>query len=544
MKTTNNKANQNSKPLLFKALQSFVTHSTPLSFGEGLGVRLLLTLIVAISFSCRHIYDNVEEYAPGVIIYADKLDGIINVHVGYERVEIDLMKAGRIPSSMIRMGKAKKTVIECEDFTEPGNRRVFDSVCSWVNITGLTQLKDYHITIYTEDEHGNRSIPLKTAVRPYTAENLNTIEIVAPSIIESTEAVMLEWKGTISAQTHTVYRYAYSYPDRDGVPRTGKDDGDVPVILLENIEKGKDVTLTLTCRMIPALSNFDGTYTPILDTLDWQMTFNLRISENADPVIFLKTPAPTFVIDRENEETFPFTFSWLKVSEVTGYSLKISTRSNFPNDNSTYTLNLGDVDEYTINAGMIDAIKALPLANERENQLYWTVMPMGQSVTVKNQIRPFTFLMFEKVHIIPLAWSGTRLQCTATEVDDYIIVTATNNDPSIATSTLGVRLRGLYYLAIEYKSDMVSTEGQIFYCVSGTAQGGVSTPTNLQFPQASDWSWFRLDLATAMDVHGWGVDNRGGREPELHFFRFDFTQNNIGYITFLRTVQLEGFHFD
>jgi hypothetical protein len=56
------------------------------------------------------------------------------------------MEAGRIPSSQIHMGKAKKTVIECADFTEPDHRRVIDSICSWVNITGLTQ-QDVTITL-------------------------------------------------------------------------------------------------------------------------------------------------------------------------------------------------------------------------------------------------------------------------------------------------------------------------------------------------------------------------------------------------------------
>jgi hypothetical protein len=106
---------------------------------------LLLTVLLTAFASCSDIYDNIEDYVNGEKVYADKLDGIIRIQVDYERVEIDLMTAGRIPSSQIIMGKAKKTVIECEDFAEPDHRRVIDSVCSWVNITGLTQLKLYQL---------------------------------------------------------------------------------------------------------------------------------------------------------------------------------------------------------------------------------------------------------------------------------------------------------------------------------------------------------------------------------------------------------------
>jgi hypothetical protein len=46
-----------------------------------------------------------------------------------ERVEIDLLKAGRIPSQDVFLGKAKKTIVEYDDIT-----LTYDSVCSYVNI--------------------------------------------------------------------------------------------------------------------------------------------------------------------------------------------------------------------------------------------------------------------------------------------------------------------------------------------------------------------------------------------------------------------------
>ena len=60
--------------------------------------------------SCEGQYDNLEKFA-GEVIYPARFDTIFG-QVGYERVELDLMKAGRIPASKIKLGKATKTVIE------------------------------------------------------------------------------------------------------------------------------------------------------------------------------------------------------------------------------------------------------------------------------------------------------------------------------------------------------------------------------------------------------------------------------------------------
>jgi len=227
--------------------------------------------------SCSGIYDNVEKYASRETIYVEPLDGIIRVQIGYERVEIDLMKEGRIPSSMIKKAKAKYTVFECVDFTEPDHRRVIDSVCSWINVTGLTELKNYQFTIYLEDEYGNRSLPLKTDVKPYTVENRDALSIIAPTITEYVSSALIEWENPISAKTLTVLSYAYRYTDRDGTERTGNGDGDKPSIHVENIEKGKNVPVTITCRIIPTIMSFEGIYTPILDTIYWQTVVNVLI---------------------------------------------------------------------------------------------------------------------------------------------------------------------------------------------------------------------------------------------------------------------------
>ena len=380
MKNSNNKKNRINSSILLKMI--------------SYSVIPLFSIV-----SCSRIYDNVEKYADGEIIYVEQLDGIIRIQVGYERVEIDLLRAGRIPASQIRSNKAARTVIECEDFTEPGNRRVIDSLCSWVNVTGLTQLKNYRLTIYTEDQHGNRSLPLfwggkpYVDVRPYTAENLQALQLMPPTVIESTSAALLEWKNPLSVNTHRVYRYEWQYADRDNFKQTGGGKGDVPSFFVENVVKNTEVPVTFTCRIIPTVSNFDGTYyiyTPILDTVDWKPTFNLRISENADPAIFLKDPANFAEFETVDAVQFPITFSWVKSKEVNRYALKFSTDRNFPAA-TTYTVDVGDVGEYEVD--LVSLVNTYPWAHL--NMFWWTVTPAEQTVPVTTQSRKVSTRRFE-----------------------------------------------------------------------------------------------------------------------------------------------------
>ena len=350
---------------------------------------IVLIATVAVAFSCSNMFDNVEKFAANETIYSDKLDGILRVQIGFERVEIDLMSAGRIPSSRITTGKAKKTVIECPDFTEPGNRRVMDSVASWVNVTGLTELKTYKLTIYTEDEHGNRSLPLNVDVRPYTAENRDLLQLVAPVVIESTSAANVEWRDRISALTHTVYRHSYSYVDKNGNTRTGDViKNDTPSFFLEDIEQEVDIPVTVSCWTIPTIMSFDGTYTPILDTIWWHPIVNVRISGSADPVIFLKTPGPASEFDVDETTDFPVEFSWIKVPEVSAYTLKFSLDPDFP-ESETYITNVGDVGEYIIDENnMRTVLGHFPKAHQMN--FLWTITPTTPTANVRNQVRRVT----------------------------------------------------------------------------------------------------------------------------------------------------------
>ncbi|MDR2473924.1 MAG: hypothetical protein LBD53_10290, partial [Tannerella sp.] len=343
--------------------------------------------VLAIALTgCRDIYDNIGDNVQGEKIYSDKFDGIISVKIGFERAEIDLMKAGRIPAGQIRMGRAKKTVIECPDFTEPDHRRVIDSICSWVNVTGLTQSKNYELTIYSEDDFGNRSLALKTTVTPYTAENLNAIKMPSPDVVESTSAALLEWKSPVSnsSRLFSCYRWSYEYSDKDGVKHSGNDDGDMPRYFVENVRKGDNVPVKMVLKIVPRRLVGTDTYSHIIDTVDWQTEVILKISENAQPAIFLKTPDPAIVFD-SNDDVFPLTFSWIPVPEVTDYTLKISAVASFPVA-SSIIVNVGNTSEYIYDkAAAIALIRHL--APDGSKTVFWTVAPTSGTANINIQSR-------------------------------------------------------------------------------------------------------------------------------------------------------------
>jgi hypothetical protein len=364
---------------------------------QNIVAAILVLCMATVMVACSKMFDNVKDFADSEIIYSDKLDGIIKVQTGYERIEIDLMKAGRIPSSKLNPGKAKKTVIECADFTEPDHRRVIDSVCSWLNITGLTQLKTYRFTIYTEDEFGNRSLPLTTEAKPYTSENRNALQLPAPSITESTSAAVIEWTIPISGKTHKTFRYAYEYTDKDGNKIIGKSEGDMPSFFVENVEKGKDIPIKLACRIIPTILGENGLYTPIIDTIDWNPEVKLHIADNAVPAIFLKTPINSITIDAGLND-FPVDFSWIKVPEANGYVLKLSRSANFP-DAETESIDLGNVDSYEMDAVMAAQMFERFLASKYN--LYWRIEPSASSTRINTQTRQFTAIRKPPLNVDP-----------------------------------------------------------------------------------------------------------------------------------------------
>jgi hypothetical protein len=227
--------------------------------------RFFLAIILSLawmSYSCKEdgMYTNIRELLPsGETVYPAKFDTVI-VKVGIGRVEIDLMKAGRIPAGEIHLGKAVKTVIEYEG--QPNDRPiVIDSVCSWVNITGLTMQKLYRFYIYTEGEHGNRSVPVEATAVPYTEDDAASLAVASPRISASPWAASIDWPRGLSSLQFDYYGLVYSYRDRNGQTVTGTLT-DAPVIMLENVTPEEEVTVDVRYKIVPLIDK-----KPILDTL-------------------------------------------------------------------------------------------------------------------------------------------------------------------------------------------------------------------------------------------------------------------------------------
>jgi len=222
--------------------------------------------------SCSGMYESIDKYS-GEIVYPGTYDTIF-ANVGYERVEIDLMQVGRIPSDKIMMGKAVATVVEYDGkkhyYTatgEPAGEVSSSSAAlvSWVNITGLTAPKLYRFKIYTEDKSGNQSVPHEIAVIPYTSQERDLIDISSPRISTSPSAAIVDWPNGLNSVVMDYYSQSYSYTDKDGEERGGEiPEGVSPRFYVANLASGSEVTIAVTYKVVPILS--DGA-TRILDTI-------------------------------------------------------------------------------------------------------------------------------------------------------------------------------------------------------------------------------------------------------------------------------------
>lgn len=218
--------------------------------------HILLSLIVfaALFISCEDMYTNQEKYE-GEVVYPARFDTIIG-SIGFERVEIDLMKAGRIPSSKIKLGKAKKTVIEYDKEVI-----TIDSLASWVNITGLTSTKLYRFKVYTIDEYNNKSVPQEIALIPYTNSDLEGLQVASPRLMKSPSAVVVDWPRGISSVLMNYISLKFEYTDKSGVVRTGDRAADSR-FFMGNLEAGQNVTVKMNYKIVPKVNS-----KTILDTI-------------------------------------------------------------------------------------------------------------------------------------------------------------------------------------------------------------------------------------------------------------------------------------
>lgn len=217
---------------------------------------ILCSIVFCLCFfsSCENMNEKTEKYW-GEIVYPARYDTIIG-YIGFERVEIDLMKAGRIPSSQIQMGKAIKTVVEYDD-----QKIVIDSLVSWVNIKNLTQSKIYRFFIYTLDEYGNKSVPQEIALIPFTSNDLATTVISSPRITVSPSSAIVEWTAGLNSLLLTYLGLTYQYTDRDNNVINGERGLDSR-FFVANLETGKPATINMSYKIIPIVNGV-----AIIDTL-------------------------------------------------------------------------------------------------------------------------------------------------------------------------------------------------------------------------------------------------------------------------------------
>jgi hypothetical protein len=225
----------------------------------------LIFAVAALSLaSCEGQYENIEKFA-GEVIYPARFDTIIG-KVGFERVELDLMKAGRIPASQMKLGKASKTVVEYD-----GKEHVIDSVCSWVNLTGLTEAKLYRFRVFTRDEYGNNSVAQEIALIPFTKLDRDLVGIASPKMAISPTALVMEWPNGLNSVVMEYNSLTYKYKDKDNVERSGK--VTTPRFYCGNLAAGKELSIDIDFKVIPILS--DGS--KILDTVIVSKTMKVNV---------------------------------------------------------------------------------------------------------------------------------------------------------------------------------------------------------------------------------------------------------------------------
>jgi hypothetical protein len=220
-----------------------------------------LIILSALCFtSCSKMHDNIKEFATEETVYPGRLDGVIRTYTGFERVELDLMRAGRIPASEMNLGKAEKTVVEY------GNQPlVIDSVASWVNVTGLKLKQNYRFKVYTIDKYNDKSIAVEGTAMPYLEDDLNTLALPAQRLrMLSATSMEVSWMTRMSSVLLNYYRMTYSYTDKDNVKHEGASSGENPKIVLENLVAGQQVTFEWKCRIIPRVNDV-----PIIDSIWW-----------------------------------------------------------------------------------------------------------------------------------------------------------------------------------------------------------------------------------------------------------------------------------
>lgn len=318
-------------------------------------IYLGLLLLIAI-MSCSKMYDNAEKYA-GEVVYPGKYDTIIG-RIGFERVEIDLMKAGRIPASQVKLGKAVKTIVEYDD-----KKIVLDTLASWLNIKDLKVSKLYRFRVYTQDDQGNVSVPQQIALIPYTQTDLSNLVITSPQALTSPSAAIFTWPASLTTALLNYYGLKYSYKDKAGVTRQGEQ-AQNPRILMSNLNAGSASTIELSYKVIPRVNGV-----PILDTVWATRTVQVNTTVGSTPftpselAVLTANGISTFTADAVagvQKLTFPvhtgtfqdlFYFPGLKEIDLTGGTIFQMTTNSYNRNSVTDVIGGGPLMPFARRAG-------------------------------------------------------------------------------------------------------------------------------------------------------------------------------------------------
>ncbi|MDR3245049.1 MAG: DUF5012 domain-containing protein [Prevotellaceae bacterium] len=230
----------------------------------------IISVISLILASCSgDIFDNIKEHIEAEKVYVgkfDKADG----RVGLNRVEIDLLDAGRIPANKVNIGKAVKTIIEYDK-----EKITLNEIPSWINITNLTEARLYRFSIYNLDEYGNKSIPVEVALIPFTDADYNDLDVAAPSFTIAPTAAEFVWGGGLSSSFLDYISLTYTYTDKNGVVQT--ETTNETKFAVVNLVDGAETEVKVVYTIVPILNNEQ-----IIDTLTLERTYTVVTNTEAE----------------------------------------------------------------------------------------------------------------------------------------------------------------------------------------------------------------------------------------------------------------------
>ncbi|MFV0419416.1 MAG: DUF4998 domain-containing protein [Dysgonomonas sp.] len=358
-------------------------------------ILLPFVAIMALSTSCDGMYDTLNDYA-GEIIYPAKFDTVVG-YIGYNRVEIDLLKAGRIPASEIVMGKAKKTIVEYDN-----EKLVIDTLASWLNIGNLTSSKLYRFYIYTIDEFENKSVPQEVAIIPFTDSDKNSLVISSPKIMYSPTSAVVDW-GSLSNLLYDYVDMSYKYVDKDGKEQKGEiEEGELPRLFVKNLEPRSTVNITVIHNVIPKI---DGK--KILDVLPVENVITLTMPSSdtpfspAEETILETNGITTFTADGVKNITklvYPLTtsslqdlfyFPSLKELDLTGGTLFSITSQTYSGNDKTNTVGGGQWQPFIRKSEAITVANTQALKDLLEADMLEKITYIPHSLGLDDLLAPY-----------------------------------------------------------------------------------------------------------------------------------------------------------